>query len=171
MRPLVTATSTCSTTTEMSPASYQVLNSPLLRHDRPTTSLLKEGPGLYQLHFMQPPGLAFPDPQQEVLLGLDNCEINTPPRPSQGTAVPRWSEPSLRWHSAPHSCHHPLAQWSTHHCYQRELYLPGTPSHLGDDRFSVSPVMWVRLHLPSCPLPTVPFNTTQPLNKSHATHL
>ena len=87
----------------MSPPIYQVLDSPLLCHDRPTTSLLKEGPGLYQLHFMQPPGLAFLDPQQEVFLGLDNCEINTPPHPSQGTAVPRQSEPSLRWHFAPYT--------------------------------------------------------------------
>ena len=143
----------------MSPPIYQVLNSPLLCHDRPTTSLLKEGPGLYQLHFMQPPGLAFLDPQQEVFLGLDNCEINTPPHPSQGTAVPRQSEPSLRWHFAPYTCPHPLAQWSTHLCYQRELSLPGPPSHLGADRSSVFPVVWDVLHLPSCPLPAVPFST------------
>lgn len=38
----------------MSPHIYQVLDSPLLCHDHPTTSLLKEGPGLCQLHLMQP---------------------------------------------------------------------------------------------------------------------
>ena len=33
----------------MSSLVFKVLDSPLLCHDRPTTSLLKEGPGLYQL--------------------------------------------------------------------------------------------------------------------------
>ena len=119
------------------------MSSPLLCHDHPTTSLLKEGPGLYQLTPDTAPGLAFLDPQQEVFLGLDNVEINTPSFPSQDTEVSTWSEPSLRWHSAPHTCSHPLAQWSTYLCHQRELHLPGPPSHLGADRFSVSPVVWV----------------------------
>ena len=82
----------------------QRMSSPLLCHDHPTTSLLKEGPGLYQLTPDTAPGLAFLDPQQEVFLGLDNCKINTAPHPSQGTTASRWSEPPLRWHSAPHTC-------------------------------------------------------------------
>ena len=53
----------------------------------------------------------------------------------------------------------------------QELNLPGPLSHLGADRFSVSPVVWGGLHLPSCPLPAVPFSTAQPLNKSNATRL
>ena len=34
----------------MRPPIHQVLDSPLLCHDCPTTNLLKKGPGLYQLH-------------------------------------------------------------------------------------------------------------------------
>ena len=34
----------------------------------------------------------------------------------------------------------------------------------------VSPLVWGGLHLPSCPLPSVPFNTAQPLNKNHTAH-
>ena len=104
----------------MSSFVFKVLDSLLLCHDRPTTSLLKEGMRLYQLTPSTAPGLAFLDPQQEVLLGLDNCKINTAPHPSQGTAASWWSASSLRWHSAPHTCSHPPAQWSTHLCHQRD---------------------------------------------------
>ena len=58
---------------------FKVLDSPLLYHGRPTTSLLKKGPGLYQLTPSTAPGLAILDPQQELLLGLDNFGINTTP--------------------------------------------------------------------------------------------
>ena len=60
----------------MSPYIY-VLYSPLLRHDHPETNLLK-GPRALPVAPYAAPGLAFLDPQQEVLLGLDNFEINTP---------------------------------------------------------------------------------------------
>ena len=50
---------------------------PLLRHNHPVTNLLK-GPRALPVAPYAAPGLAFLDPQQEVLLGLDNFEINTP---------------------------------------------------------------------------------------------
>ena len=77
----------------MSPYIY-VLYSPLLRHDHPVTNLLK-GPRALPVAPYAAPGLAFLDPQQEVLLGLDNFEINTP-----STTVGRISfqeEPLILW--------------------------------------------------------------------------
>ena len=60
----------------MSPYIY-ILYSPLLCHDNPATNLLK-GPRALPVVPYAAPGLAFLDPQQEVLLGLDNFETNTP---------------------------------------------------------------------------------------------
>ena len=71
-----TASSASSTATQMSPYIY-ILYSPLLHHDHPATNLLK-GPRALPVPSYAAPGLAFLDPQQEVLLGLDNFEINTP---------------------------------------------------------------------------------------------
>ena len=50
---------------------------PHLRHNHPVTNLLK-GPRALPVAPYAAPGLAFLDPQQEVLLQLDNFEINTP---------------------------------------------------------------------------------------------
>ena len=60
----------------MSPYIY-VLYSPLLHHDHPETNLLK-GPRALPVAPYAAPGLAFLDPQQEVLLGLENFGNNTP---------------------------------------------------------------------------------------------
>ena len=118
-----------------------------------------------QWYLMQPPGLAFLDPQQEALLGLDNFEINTLPCPSQGTAVSQWSVPSQRWHSA----HIPIPTlWHNDQptFVIKDSIFQDHPVSCELTDSLVSPDVWGKLQLPSCPLPTVPFSTTQPLNKS-----
>ena len=118
-----------------------------------------------QWYLMQPPGLAFLDPQQEALLGLDNFEINTLPCPSQGTAVSQWSVPSQRWHSA----HIPIPTlWHNDQptFVIKDSIFQDHPVSCELTDSLVSPDVWGKLQLPSFPLPTVPFSTTQPLNKS-----
>ena len=86
--------------------------------------------------------------------------------PSQGIAVPRWSVPSQRRHPAPHTC---PTLWHNGQS-SSEISENSIPQdhpvtwELTDSL--VSPVVWAGLHLPSCPLPTVPFSPAQPLNKS-----
>ena len=77
----------------MTPYIY-VLYSPLLRHDHPETNLLK-GPRALPVAPYAAPGLAFLDPQQEVLLGLDNFEINTPS--TTVGRIPSQEEPQILW--------------------------------------------------------------------------
>ena len=77
----------------MSPYIY-VLYSPLLCHDHPVTNLLK-GPRALPVAPYAAPGLAFLDPQQEVLLGLDNFEINTPS--TTVGRIPSQEEPQILW--------------------------------------------------------------------------
>ena len=115
-------------------------------------------------------GFTFLDPQQAVLLGLDNFEINTPPCPHK----------ALQYLS--HQC--PLKGGTPPHIPVPTLWHNGQPTFVIKDSISqdhsvtyeltdslVSPIVWGRLHLLCCLLPTVPFGTTQPLNKSHTPQL
>ena len=77
----------------MTPYIY-VLYSPLLHHDHPETNLLK-GPRALPVAPYEAPGLAFLDPQQEVLLGLDNFEINIPS--TTVGWIPSQEEPQILW--------------------------------------------------------------------------
>ena len=77
----------------MSPYIY-ILYSTLRCHDHPETNLLK-GPRALPVAPYAAPGLAFLDPQQEVLLGLDNLEINTPS--TTVGRIPSQEEPQILW--------------------------------------------------------------------------
>ena len=93
---------------------------------------------------------------KEELGQPDGILLALPPCLSQDTAVPRCSVPSQRWHSAPHTC---PTLWHNSQSSSdiSENSIPQDHPvtwELADSL--VSPVMWGGLHLPSCPLPTVP---------------
>lgn len=101
----------------MSPHIYQVFDSPLLCHDHPTTSLLKEGPGLYQLHLMQPQAWPSLILSRNHDWGWETVESTLHPATRKALQYLGGQSP-LKGSTLPHiPVPKPLAQWLIHPCH------------------------------------------------------